>query len=206
MVVRSVRAHLREGEENIPLVLLHLITWFPCTMVTWLVTQRIMDKLRETNTTARSKLWVRVTRRPRTRDRTEMLSVEMGLLVTISSGLGVNVCVTVMCRCRFLENLRGHPCTREGSSFIPLTSLVILLSARVKASPWWSRNVLPNAVHIAKWGPREVQGLRKITRKLGWCPSILDVERVANLLFLRKTWFLAGPRSSTIAWDNADPL
>lgn len=98
-----------------------------------------------------------------TRCRATELSVAAGLLVTTRCGDAINVVVTLMCRRRLLESLRGHPPSILLGSLIPVNTVPIwlncLLWARLQRK--CSGSVIRRV--MATIGPNVVEGPRNIT-------------------------------------------
>lgn len=80
IVLSRFPAQGRSGPPNRLLAPVHLIYRFRHTITTLRSTRPIMSRLRATKIQASPPLLRRLTSRPRTRVRTEMLSVEIGLL------------------------------------------------------------------------------------------------------------------------------
>ncbi len=145
--------------------LVSLISPFKHTMLTWPETRPIIDRLRVTNRQAKFTDRRRLLNTPIIRVRTDILSVETGLLYMTNLGPIVSVWVTFICRCRLLENLRGQWPVRLEPSFIPLS--------RATTRPKWlpplpvsprTLTVLLMTLVMATWGLKSVQGLRNMTR------------------------------------------
>lgn len=86
-----------------------------------------MVKLRATNSSDVFTLLIREISRCMTRCRATELSVAAGLLVTTKCGEATSVAVTLMCRRRLLDNLRGNPLRMLLGSLIPWTTVWICL-------------------------------------------------------------------------------
>lgn len=122
-------AHLLRGRFSILEAVLALVMWLLRRIKTWLVTRRIMFRLRDITTTVTLGLvpWT-VLKDLRTWISVVMLTVSTGLLVSNIPGLLMTVWVTVVCRVRLLDRLMGKwPRHALGLRSITLSILVMCL-------------------------------------------------------------------------------
>lgn len=206
MVSTSVRAHGRNGRLNMLLALLDLMTWFRHTIVMWSETRCIIDRPRVMNRQVMFSPPRRLLSRPTMLVRTDMLSVEIGLLSSMSPGPIDSVCVTVTCRCRLLENRAGKWLIRLGPSLIRCTSLLTCLWTRLPEQ----RRIptgLVRTLQTGRCGLSESTGLRKMHRMDEcslWCP-LCGTPRLSPALNTL-TLLLRGRPNLTTLTSAADPF
>lgn len=176
--------------------------------MTWLETQCTMERLRVTNRQATLCLPRRWCSRPSIRVWTDTLSVSTGLLVMTNLGLMTRVWVTLTCRCRLLENLRGKWEVNLGSRFMLSRVRCIPLLRRVaERLGWMPRRFLFMTQSIPVCLPSEDRGLRKTTRTL---PTTRSLSRWETSLptprFPQRTLLLEAGRTCRTVWLTAAPL
>lgn len=205
--VSSPPAHEPLGRRTTRLVLLRLMTRFPRTITTWLVSTLIIVKLRATNRYVKLTLVRSCPNSLNIPVRIDMLNVEAGLLVTSSDGPNVKLCVKDVSRCRLLDSLRGKWPTQVCGSRITLSRLFIqppVLVMELHPRRMSSGLVIP--LVTATSGPNEEFGLRNMKLTLV-CPGPkLCLPMLPTLTLSMPRELLDIPRRLVTVWLAADPL
>lgn len=167
-------------------------------------------KLRATNSTDVFDLLISDASRLMTRCRATELNVAAGLLVTTSCGEAMSVAVTLMCRCRLFDSLRGHPVSMLLLRLIPVSTVAMCLDCL--ASDRLQRRHSGRLIRrvMATIGPNVVDGPRNITFMHCLCRLVVVVLDVLTIRALFNLMSFAirvavGSRFTTV-WVTTDPL